>query len=342
MKFRKRLLVAAVAAVSIVLSGTAFAQGDSEYRFVMVSHIGSNDPNMQWLTLSMKEFNKKYPNVNTEYVSTNQYSLQNLIQLLEQSIATNPDGIAVPIVDAQAMEPILNKAMEKGIPVVAFNIEDARPEGEKIDYLTYVGGDEFKTGKMLGETAIAKAEAGVVPEPKKVVCAIHDAAHQGLKDRCRGMTEAMKAIDVEVESLFIGAEPAQARNTLGAYLSRNPDVNYAFATASFSAPWVYGVIDELGRSPDVDKEGMTILATDASPVSLIGIQEGRILATHSQGFWLQGYIPFEWLYWYHELGYEPQGDILTGPTIITADNVDHWAKLVRRVFGDAYDQQDTW
>ena len=41
--------------LSLPFGETVCAQGD-QYRFVMVSHIGSNDPNMNWLTASMKTF----------------------------------------------------------------------------------------------------------------------------------------------------------------------------------------------------------------------------------------------------------------------------------------------
>ena len=50
----------------------------------------------------------------------------------------------------------------------------------------------------------------------------------------------------------------------------------------------------------------------------------------------------EWLYWFHELGYEPQSDMLTGPVVVAADKIDHWERLVRNIFGKAYDEQDTW
>ena len=93
----------------------------------MVSHIGSNDPNMNWLTTSMKTFDEKYPGVKTEYLSTTTYSLQDFIAILNQAIATHPDGIAIPILNSEALQPILDKAVSSGIPVVAFNISDPRP-----------------------------------------------------------------------------------------------------------------------------------------------------------------------------------------------------------------------
>ena len=133
----------------------------------MVSHIGSNDPNMNWLTTSMKTFDEKYPGVKTEYLSTNEYSLQSFIAILNQAIATHPDGIAVPILNSEALEPVLDKAISSGIPVVAFNIADPRPPDQRIPYLTYVGGDEYLTGLKLGEYVIEQANAGKIPKPTK-------------------------------------------------------------------------------------------------------------------------------------------------------------------------------
>src|ERR1700730_14692554 len=120
-------LLAGILSLCSLFVGAIFAQGD-HYRFVMVSHIGSNDPNMNWLTLSMKTFDEKYPGVKTEYLSTNQYSLQEFIAILNQAIATHPDGIAIPILNSEALQPILDKVVKDGIPVDAFNICYPRPQ----------------------------------------------------------------------------------------------------------------------------------------------------------------------------------------------------------------------
>lgn len=336
-------LLASTMIATAGLAGSATAQDEPSYRFVMVSHIGSNDPNMNWLTTSLAEFEERYPNVTTEYISTNQYSVQEHVRLLDQAIGTRPDGIAVPIVSSDAFEGPLRRAIEQGIPVVAFNIQDGREEGERIPYITYVGGNEYLTGKRLGEYALERAEAGDIPMPTRVVCASHDSAHQGLKQRCEGMREVMEAAGAQFEELFTGAEPATARNTLQSYLQGNPDTNYIFAVAGWASPWAWSVANDMGLDPDVDDSGMTIITVDEGPVSIEGVRSGRVLATNSQGFWLQGYAPMEWLYWNKRFGYAPQGDILTGPIVINQDNADQWAEQVRAVFGDAeYDAQNTW
>src|ERR1700748_654682 len=173
-------LLAGILSLCSFFVGAVLADGD-HYRFVMVSHIGSNDPNMNWLTTSMKTFEQKYPGVKTEYLSTNEYSLQNFISILNQAIATHPDGIAVPILNSQALQPILDKAISRGIPVVAFNISDPRPVGQRIKYLTYVGGDEYLTGLKLGEHVVELANAGKIPKPTRVMVANHESTHTGLK-----------------------------------------------------------------------------------------------------------------------------------------------------------------
>jgi simple sugar transport system substrate-binding protein len=337
-----------LAALSLFLSlcfpfvGAVSAQGD-HYRFVMVSHIGSNDPNMNWLTTSMKTFNDKYPGVKTEYLSTNEYSLQNFIAILNQAIATHPDGIAVPILNSEALQPILDKAVSAGIPVVAFNIADPRPADQRIHYLTYVGGDEHLTGLKLGEYVAEQVSAGKIPKPTKVMCANHDATHQGLKARCRGMTEAMQKIGVSVDELIIGADPAKARSIMESYLGSHKDVNYIFCLGTLSVPWAYSVADQMGLKPKLADKGLTIVAVDDSPNSLEGIKDGKVLASHSQGFWLQGYLPMEILYFYKKMGMAPLDDVITGPVVINADNVDQWIKFVKATIGEeAYKKQITW
>lgn len=342
MTIRYGILAAGIAA-GLALGAPVQAQDGAKLRFVMVSHIGSNDPNMGWLTTAIDEFEAKYPDVEIEYVSTNQYSVQEHVRLLEQTIATRPDGIAVPIVSADAFDGPVRRAIDQGIPVVAFNIPDSRPADERIPYVTYVGGDEYQTGLKLGEYALEQVAAGAVPQPTRVVCAIHDAAHQGLKQRCAGMRDAMSEAGAEFDELFIGAEPATARNTMQSYLGSHEDANYIFSVAGWHAPWMWEVASEMGLDPDADDKGVTVLAVDEGPTSIEGVRQGHLLAVNSQGFWLQGYLPFEWLYWNKMHGYAPLDDILTGPIIINKDNADQWADLVRSVFGDAsYDEQNTW
>lgn len=332
------IMIAVFALMVIQVSSVVAAE--KQYKFLVVSHMGANDSNSKWFDLSLSDFEKRFPNVKTEYISTSEYSTQKYIQLIEQAIATKPDGIAVAITDAAALEGAISKAIDAGIPVVAFNTSDPRPQPDKIDYLTYVGGDEFKTGLLAGEHALAQAKAGKVPMPKEVLCANPDPAHSGLAARCRGMADAMKGAGVPLEVLTTDQDPARATSIVSAYLQSHRNVNYVYTVTGDSAPTVYRVCQDLGLDPDVDMKGMTLVGVDANPISLTGVAEGKMLSTHSQGFWLQGFIAVEWLYWYHKFGYKPAGDILTGPVIVDASTADSWVGFIKGVFGEkAWDQQ---
>ncbi len=316
-----------------------------KYHFVMVSHIGANDPNQLWLTFAIEAFEKRFPEVQIDYVGATQSGIEEMVTLARQAIATKPDGIAIPILSSEPLDPILRDAITtQSIPVVAFNISDPRPEEERIPYLTYVGGGEEQVGIMLAQQVLDSAEAGEIPESTGSVCVSWDPSHQGLTARCKGFNDVMGAAGVATETLTISQNQADAVNTMEAYLQGNPDVNVIFAVTAGSGPWMYAAAKDLDLAPDVDLEGVTILSVDESPVSLEGIKEGHILATHSQGFFLQGFTPFEILYWNKELGYEPFNDILTGPILINKDNIDKWIPLTRNIFGDTYDElaQGQW
>ena len=315
-----------------------------KYHFVMVSHIGTNDPNMQWLTFAIADFQKRFPEVKIDYVGATQSGIEELVTLARQAIATNPDGIAIPILSSEPLDPILRDAINSGIPVVAFNIRDTRPADQRIPYLAYVGGAEEQVGIMLANEALKNAEAGTIPQTTGGVCINLDPSHQGLAARCKGFNDTMAAANVKSETLTISQNQADAVNTIEAYLQGHSDVNVLFAVTANSGPWTYAAAKDLNLSPDVDTEGVTILSVDESPVSLEGVKEGHILATHSQGFYLQGFSPFEILYWNKELGYVPFNDTLTGPILINRDNIDKWIPFTRNIFGEVYDElaQGQW
>lgn len=340
-KFRLVSMLLAVLFVVTALGSPASpvqAQA-AKYHFVMVSHIGTNDPNAAWLTFAIADFTKRYPDVKVDYVATTKSSIEEMVTLAKQVIATKPDGIAIPILATDPLDPILRDAITKqGIPVVAFNISDSRAADKRIPYLAYVGGDELQTGIQLANNLLAAAKAGTIPAPTGAVCADWDPAHQGLAARCKGFGDTLKAAGVTSEVLTISQTQAEAQSTMESYLQGHPKVNVIFAVTAGSGPWMWRAAKDLNLSPDVDDKGVTVLAVDESPVSLEGVKQGHLLATHSQGFYLQGYVPLELLYWNKQLGYRPFNDTLSGPIIIDKSNIDSWIPFTKNIFGDTYDK----
>ena len=48
-------------------------------KYLFVSHMGPNDSNFKWFDSALKAFQERYPNVKTEYLSTNPYSTQKYV-----------------------------------------------------------------------------------------------------------------------------------------------------------------------------------------------------------------------------------------------------------------------
>jgi len=304
-----------------------------KYHFYFVSHMGPADPNSNWFTTAIPRFEARYPEVDVEYVTGPQPTPQLQLELLRTVLAKNPDGLIISMTAPEMFDPILREAIERGIPVIAFNIPDPRPREERIPYLCYVGGDEYLTGLYLGEAYLKKWG-----KPTKAVCALFNPAHVGLVARCKGMGDAMSKAGVPYETLALSPEAGTSISVLTSYLKANPDVDLIFSTTTYGEPWIVQVLRNLGKEGKVD-----IVGVDASPTSLEGIKRGIIKLTHSQGFYLQAWLPMEFLYLYNEYGLAPVSDVITGPTVIDKSNVDTFINLVKSVFGEeVYDKLVGW
>jgi len=326
------MLFAVVVLLATILAGcggqgasqSPATTGKSQYTFYFVSHIGPADPNMSWLTTSIAEAEKEFP-VNVKYVAPETFSVEAQVNLLETAIAAKPDGLIVPITDSTALQGPLDQAIASGIPVIAANIPDMRPIGQRIPYLTYVGGDEYQTGVLMAQEILQQFKPNV---PRRVACAIGDVGHAGAEARCKGLADGMKSAGVTVDKVAITDEPSTITNVMRAYLVAHKDTDAIWNVTLLTTPFVYKVVQGLGMLNQVK-----MAAVDESPLAIEGILQGKLIATHSQQFWLQGYLPVMWLYLYKKYGYMPPPTELVGPVIIDKTNAAQWKTRLINIFG---------
>ncbi|MBB3112879.1 ribose transport system substrate-binding protein [Paenibacillus phyllosphaerae] len=72
-------------------------------------------------------------------------NLEQQIRIMETMIKQKLDGIAIDPVDADALTPVINKAVASGIPVICFESDSPRS-----NRLAYVGADNYETGRRMG------------------------------------------------------------------------------------------------------------------------------------------------------------------------------------------------
>jgi len=317
-----------VFAVSLFLIFTVFAglALGEDFTFYVVSHGGPGDP-FWGIVMKGVEDAARLINQGTEdkveaiYLGPPKYSVEELVNMLNSAIATDPDGLAVTITDPAAIERPLQGAISKGIPVIAINVPDPRPEKERIPYLFYIGGDEYLSGKKAAERILA------VQKPKRAVVTIHEVGHMGLELRAQGFIEVMTQNGVPAERLATYLDPTEAIEILRGYFSQHPDTDTIFTLGSIDSSYVIAFLKEEGLAGKVIHG-----AFDVSDEVVQSIKEGTTLFTISQQQYLQGYLPVIYLYLYNKYKFVPAGDILTGPGFVDASNVLEVEELVKAKF----------
>ncbi|MBN1315024.1 MAG: sugar ABC transporter substrate-binding protein [Anaerolineales bacterium] len=259
-------------------------------------------------------------NVNVTILGPDAFDLERVAQLIDQAVAAQPDAIGLTVTDADLFRDPIQRALDAGIPVVAYNAGQG-PIADGIDYLTYLGQDEYAGGYQGGMKLAA--EGGT-----QGVCINQQVGHTGLDRRCSGFIDALAEKDIPAEVLGIGDDPAEAQTIIDDYYTANPDVDifltlgpnganpfYAFMTAAGLAPGdvVHGTFDISEEIAARIKDGTTLFGIDQQP-------------------FLQGYGAVQMLTMVKRYGILPALPVTaTGPGFIDAGNVDFVSDPARPV-----------
>jgi simple sugar transport system substrate-binding protein len=238
-----------------------------------------------------------------------EFSVQALVDLLNSAVAANPAGIIATITDAAAVEAPLRQAIDQGIPVIAVNVPDTRPD--RIPYLFYVGGDEELGGRTAGQRLLEELT------PTRAACAIQEVGHLGLQARCKGFTDVMQEAGVSTDTVPIeGGDPTKSAEVLRGYFTSQQDTNALFTLGPQGATPAIQVLEEQGLTDKI-----THITFDLSQEQVDHIKAGNILATIGQQQYLQGYLPILFLKLNLEHGFTLAADVLTGPFVVDSANL---------------------
>jgi simple sugar transport system substrate-binding protein len=252
----------------------------------------------------------KEMNVNVTVLGPDEFDLEKVAQLIDQAVAAKPDGIALTMTDPDLFREPVQRALDAGIPVVAYNA-GAGPIEDGIDYLTYLGQDEY-AGGYLGGLKLA-AEGGT-----KGVCVNHQVGHTGLDKRCNGFIDAMKEKGIPAEVLAITNDPAESQTIIDDYYTANPDTDIFLTLGPNGATPFYAFMDAAGLKPGDVKHG----TFDLSPEIIARIKDGTTMFGIDQQPFLQGYGAVQTLMLKIRYGISPALPVTpTGPGFVDAGNV---------------------
>jgi len=198
-------------------------------------------------------------------------------------------GILAALVDAGAIEPALDYAEEKDVPVV---MTDDKPSGGKV-YMT-VRADNYGMGEqaceVMGEDLGGKG---------KVLSLQGNLATTNGRDRTDGFNDCMAENypDIEVIEEPTDWQTPKASNAAQTVVTQNPDLNGIYMQSdSVMLSAVLQVLKQAGKEATVGEPGhITLVAIDGTPVALDAIRNDELDATVSQPLDLYSSVGIEYL-----------------------------------------------
>lgn len=221
--------------------------------------------------------------VTAAYGGSQEYDVSAAVTSFEQIIATNPDGIAVTAMDANAYIEPINKAMDNGIPVVMFD-SDA-PDSNRI---AFIGTSNYTAGANAAKY-IGEALGGT----GRVAC-VTTTGQSNINERITGFTETLAAQYPNIEMVQVvdsGADEATCAANVGALLANDKDLDYIFCALLLASTGTQQALAEAGLTGQIK-----LVAFDTDNVTLDAIGAGAVEATVAQSPYCQGFWTMVYLY----------------------------------------------
>jgi inositol transport system substrate-binding protein len=234
---------------------------------------------------------------------------------VEAAIIQGVDGIIISPIDTVAMAPVLQQAVEAGIPVITI---DRRVDG--VDgILSHVGADNVIGGEAQGQLIVDS-----YPDGATIVNLQGQPGSSPAIDRNAGLHNVIDPVAdaypivAEQTANFSRTEAVTVTEAILAGLDEAPDV--IVAANDDMALGALQVVTEQGLDIDV-------IGFDALPEALGSVRDGGLLATIEQFPGGQSRGATQALVSYLRDGVEPEPVTLLSPIAITADNIDQGERL---------------
>jgi ribose transport system substrate-binding protein len=192
--------------------------------------------------------------------------------------ATGATGYFASVIDPVSEGGIINKAVAKGIDVVA--IDSPVPPADAKTF-TFVGTPNVTAGMAAGE-AMKKA----LPTGGDVAILVGSLTATNVIQRTQGFMQAIKGSNIKV----IATEndngvAATAATNASTVIATHPTLKGIYAEYSYEGPAAAVAVKAKG---DIGK--ISVVADDNEPGTITGLQNGAIVASILQQPFMQGYL----------------------------------------------------
>jgi ribose transport system substrate-binding protein len=233
------------------------------------------------------------------------------IQLVQQFVADEVDGIALAPLDHAALASVVARARAKDIPVVIFDSDlDGTPG---VDFKSFIATDNRAGGKLAGEH-LAKRMGGA----GKAVMLRYVVGSASTQAREDGFLEAanVAGLEVTVDNRYAGATAGEAKTTALNMIDKLREAGGVFCSNESATSGMLLALEQMGLAGKLRFVGF-----DASPPLVQALRDGKIDALVVQDPRKMGELSVKTLA--KALKREPiEARIDTGAVLVTRENMD--------------------
>jgi simple sugar transport system substrate-binding protein len=303
------LLKVPVAGVAVVLAVAACssqggaqneASGES-YTIAMVTHEAPGDTFWDKIRNGAEQAAEDH-GIDLKY--SNDPDAGNQATLIQNAIDSEVDGIATTLPTPDAIGPAAQKAVDAGIPAVAFNA--GKDDYTKYGIGMYFGSDETLAGQTVGRKITQE-------NPGKTVCVIQEQGQVQLEARCAGVQQGAP----DTENLFVnGRDLPAVQQTIGAKLQQDPSIANVVTLGADIALAAQKSKTDAGSQAQ-------IVTFDLNADVAKAIESGDMAFSVDQQPYVQGYMAVTalWLNLSNGNDIGGGGPVLTGPSIVDSQNI---------------------
>lgn len=288
-------------------------RGEIDEKYVMVTFESGID---YWKSV-LKGFEDAAQslNVSVEYHGATQYDVHEEMTVLEQVIARKPAGIALSAIHPQALDVVINKAVDAGIPVVLF--DSGAPKSKAYSFLA--------TNNYNAGVTAARQLAALIGNAGKVAVFTnsgqlnHDERTSGFRETIRSEFPRIDIVAVEDGK----GDQLLFQQGMKRVMEAFPDLAGVFTTEANGGVGVGNAVKAAGKAGSVK-----IVSFDTDKGTLDMIRDGVISATLAQGTWNMGYWSLQFLFHLHHQLLQPLPDSTLSKTPLLPVNVDTGISVV--------------
>jgi ribose transport system substrate-binding protein len=216
--------------------------------------------------------------IKVQWQTPNEDDAQKQVEFLEQLVVQGIDGISISVVIADTLTPAIDKAVQRGVPVMCFD-----SDAPKSKRFAFYGTDDYAAGQIIMRELLKDLGPG------KHVVGIpggnQNAAN--IQNRIRGaVDEAKKNPDITIKGPYYSKEtPQDAAAKMEEVQTANPDIDGWAMIGS----WALFTDALLKWEPGKIK----IVAMDALPAELPYVRKGVVSRLYAQQTYQWGYRSIE-------------------------------------------------